>query len=163
MVIFRYCLVDFRRKTIFEENLFESMHLRSNRHIIFMLIAITAISDAFSQNPPDSLLNKLTTAANDSIRVRAILAIGESIESRSTENSLIYYREALEISQRNQKKKLIVSSLVNVGIGNMESNHLDTAIAYFYLAMTVAESLRDTNRIAVVYSNLGNAYRYKKD
>ncbi|HEX3767177.1 MAG TPA: tetratricopeptide repeat protein, partial [Puia sp.] len=163
MVIFRYCLVDFRRKTIFDENLFESMHLRSNRHIIFMLIAITAMSEAFSQNPPDSLLNKLKTATNDSIRVRAILAIGESIESRSTENSLIYYRQALEISQRIQNKRLILSSLVNVGIGNMESNHLDTAIAYFNLAMTVAESLRDTNRIAVVYSNLGNAYRYKKD
>ena len=45
----------------------------------------------------------------------------------------------------------------------MESNHLDTAVAYFNLAMPVAVALRDTNRIAVVYSNLGNAYRYKKD
>lgn len=163
MVIFRYCLVDFQRKTIFDWNLFDSMDPRFNRHIIFALIAITIVKTAFSQNLPDSLLKKLNTATNDSIRVRTILAIGESIESRSTENSLIYYRQALEISQRIQNKRLILSSLVNLGIGNMESNHLDTAVAFFNQAMTVAAALRDTNRIAVVYSNLGNAYRYKKD
>jgi len=163
MVIFRYCLVDFRRNTIFEWNLFDSMDLRLRRHIIFIQIALITVNAVFSQNPPDSLLKKLNAATNDSIRVRTILDIGESIESRSTENSLVYYRQALDISQRIQNKRLILSSLVNLGIGHMESNHLDTAIAYFNLAMTVAAALRDTNRIAVVYSNLGNAYRYKKD
>jgi two-component system, NarL family, sensor kinase len=163
MVILRYCLVVFRRKTIFDWNLFHSMDLRLSRYIIFKVIAIATVNTVFSQNPPDSLLQKLNTATNDSIRVRAILDIGESIESRSTENSLVYYRQALEISERIQNKRLILSSLVNLGIGNMESNHLDTAVAYFNLAMAVAASLRDTNRIAVVYSNLGNAYRYKKD
>ena len=132
-------------------------------HFIFTLLAAVTVNAVRCQNPPDSLLKKLKTAANDSVRVRTILDIGESIESRSTENSLIYYKQALELAEKIQNKHLILSSLVNLGIGNMESNHLDSAVAYFNLAMPVAAGLRDTNRIAVVFSNLGNAYRYKKD
>src|SRR5437763_1696498 len=139
------------------------MPLRFGRHIIFTLIAIITVNAVCSQNPPDSLLKKLNSATNDSIRVRILLAIGESIESRSTENSLVYYHQALEISRSIENRRLILSSLVNLGIGYMESNRLDTAVSYFNQAMTVAESLKDTNRVAVVYSNLGNAYRYKKD
>jgi two-component system, NarL family, sensor kinase len=139
------------------------MDLRFDGHIIFTLMAMLTLNVVFSQTVPDSLLKKLNTATNDSVRARTILDIGEDIESRSTEKSLVYYRQALELAEKIQNKRLILSSLVNLGIGNMESNHLDTAVAYFNLAMPVAAALRDTNRIAVVYSNLGNAYRYKKD
>jgi len=139
------------------------MRLRFKPHMIVTLMVMLTMKAGFGQDPPDSLLKKLNTAANDSVRVRTILAIGESIESRSTEKSLVYYRQALELAQKTQNKWLILSSLVNMGIGYMESNHLDTAVAYFNLAMPVAVGLQDTNRIAVVYSNLGNAYRYKKD
>ena len=139
------------------------MDIRFDGHIIFTIMAMLTLNDVFSQTVPDSLLKKLNTATNDSVRARTILDIGEDIESRSTEKSLVYYRQALELAEKIQNKRLILSSLVNLGIGNMESNHLDTAVAYFNLAMPVAAGLRDTNRIAVVYSNLGNAYRYKKD
>ena len=139
------------------------MRLRFEPHMIVTLMAMLTMNTAFSQDPPDSLLKKLNTATNDSVRVRTMLDIGENIESRSTEKSLIYYQQALQLAQKIQNKRLILSSLVNLGIGHMESNHLDTAVAYFNLAMPVAVGLRDTNRIAVVYSNLGNAYRYKKD
>jgi two-component system NarL family sensor kinase len=139
------------------------MDLHFDGHIIFMLMAMLTMNAVFSQTVPDSLLKKLNTATNDSVKARTILDIGENIESRSTEKSLIYYQQALELAQKIQNKRLILSSLVNLGIGNMESNHLDTAVGYFNLAMPVAAGLRDTNRIAVVYSNLGNAYRYKKD
>ena len=139
------------------------MDLRFDVHIIFTLMAMLTMNAVFSQTVPDSLLKKLNTATNDSVRARTILDIGEDIESRSTEKSLEYYRQALELAEKIQNRRLILSSLVNLGIGNMESNHLDTAVAYFNLAMPVAAGLHDTNRIAVVYSNLGNAYRYKKD
>ncbi len=132
-------------------------------HMIVTMMAVLTMNTGFSQDPPDSLLKKLNTATNDSVRARTILDIGESIESRSTEKSLIYYQQALQLAQKIRSKRLILSSLVNLGIGHMEGNHLDTAVAYFNLAMPVAVALRDTNRIAVVYSNLGNAYRYKKD
>ncbi len=137
--------------------------MRFDHHIILTGMAILSLNAVFSQTVPDSLLKKLNTAPNDSVRARTILDIGEDIESRSTEKSLVYYQQALGLAEKIQNKRLILSSLVNLGIGNMESNHLDTAVAYFNLAMPVAVGLRDTNRIAVVYSNLGNAYRYKKD
>jgi signal transduction histidine kinase len=139
------------------------MRPRFNSHIGVALMALFTLNMGFSQDPPDSLLKKLNKATNDSVRARTILDMGESIESRSTEKSLVLYRQALEMAQKIQNKRLILSSLTNLGIGHMESNHLDTAVSYFNLAMKVAVDLHDSNRIAVIYSNLGNAYRYKKD
>jgi two-component system NarL family sensor kinase len=134
-----------------------------NRHIIFTLIAMATACTVFGQSPPDSLLKKLNTAPNDSVRVRTMLDIGETIESTSTENSLVYYRQAFELAQKIQNKRLVLSALGDLGIGNMESNHLDTAVLFFNQGLTLARNLHDSNRMAVMYSNLGNAYRYKKD
>jgi two-component system, NarL family, sensor kinase len=139
------------------------MDLHFDGHIIFTLMAMLTMNAVFSQTVPDSLLKKLNTATNDSVRARTILDIGESIESRSTEKSLVYYKQALELAQRIQNRRLILSALGDMGIGNMESNRLDTAVGYFNEGLQVARGLRDTNRMAVMYSNLGNAYRYKKD
>lgn len=139
------------------------MRLHFEPHMIVTLMVMLTMNTGFSQDPPDSLLKKLNTTTNDSVRVRTMLDIGEDIESRSTEKSLIYYRQALQLAQKIQNKRLILSSLTNLGIGHMESNHLDSAVTYFNWAIPVAVGLRDTNRIAVQYSNLGNAYRYKKD
>ncbi len=121
-----------------------------------------SLNAVFSQTVPDSLSKKLNAATNDSVKARTLLDIGENIESTSTEKSLVYYQQAFGLAEKIHNKRLIFSSLVNLGIGNMESNHLDTAVAYFKMAMPVAVAIRDTNRIAVVYSNLGNAYRYKE-
>jgi two-component system, NarL family, sensor kinase len=139
------------------------MGLRFDGHIIFTLMAMLILNNVFSQTVPDSLLKKLNTAKNDSVRVRTILDIGENIESRSTEKSLIYYQQAWELAEKIQNRRLILSALGDLGIGNMESNHLDTAVSYFNQGLQVARGLGDTNRMAVMYSNLGNAYRYKKD
>src|SRR5450432_522530 len=136
---------------------------RWNRYIIFTLMTFFSMKAIFPQSVPDSLLKKLNTATNDSVKARTILDIGKNIESRSTEKSLVYYKQALEIAQKIQNKRLILSALGDMGIGNMESNRLDTAISYFNQGLQVARGLRDTNRMAVMYSNLGNAYRYKKD
>jgi two-component system, NarL family, sensor kinase len=139
------------------------MDLRFNSHIIFTLMAMITLNAVFSQIVPDSLLKKLNSTTNDSVRARTMLDIGENIESRSTEKSLVYYKQALGLAQKIQNKRLILSALGDMGIGNMESNHLDTAVSYFNKGLQVARGLLDTNRMAVMYSNLGNAYRYKKD
>ncbi len=139
------------------------MDLRPGGQIVFLLMAMLTMNTSFGQSVPDSLTKKLNTAPNDSVRARTILDIGENIESRETEKSLTYYRQAYELAQKIQNKRLILSSLGDLGIGNMESNHLDTAVGYFNQGLQVAANMKDTNRMAVMYSNLGNAYRYKKD
>src|ERR1700730_38447 len=109
------------------------MRLRFKPHMIVTLMAMLTMNRGFGQDPPDSLLKKLNNTTNDSVRVRTILEMGESIESRSTEKSLRYYQQALELAQKTQNKRLILSSLVNMGIGHLESNHLDSAVSYFKL------------------------------
>src|ERR1700728_4492748 len=99
------------------------MHPRFRPHMIVTLVAVLTMSRGFNQVPPDSLLKKLNNATNDSVRARTMLDMGENIESRSTEKSLMYYRQALELAQKIQNKRLILSSLTNLGIGHMESNH----------------------------------------
>ena len=53
------------------------MRLRFKPHMIVTLMAMLTMNMAFSQDPPDSLLKKLNTATNDSVRARTMLDIGE--------------------------------------------------------------------------------------
>src|SRR5258706_789000 len=76
---------------------------------------------------PDSLSNKLAHAANDSVKTRTLLDIGEAIEAESPEKSRDYYLQALENSKKINNKRLMVSSMVDVGISYIESNDLDKA------------------------------------
>lgn len=134
-------------------------------HTIFTFI--TAIFFVYekplSQTVPDSLTNKLGHAANDSVKARTLLDIGETIEEESPEKSLSYYLQALEIAKRINNKRLILSSMVDVGISYIETNDMDKALKTFFEAIPVAKQINDTGKIAGVFANIGNVYLHKND
>src|SRR5450432_789446 len=92
------------------------------RYSIYILIILPAFlcGRSIAQNIPDSLTNKLEHAANDSIKARTILDIGETIEAEFPEKSLSYYQQALELSKRIKNNRLVLSSTVDVGIAYIE-------------------------------------------
>jgi hypothetical protein len=53
----------------------------------------------YAQAIPDSLMNKLHNATDDSIKIRTMLDIGESSEATSITTSLNYYRQAFASAQ----------------------------------------------------------------
>ncbi len=128
-----------------------------------VLIMIFASNDLFAQVIPDSLLRQLNNAANDSVKARAILNIGEAIEATATEKSFDYYQRALALSKQIKNNRLILSSLNDVGVCYIQLNKMDSAIITFEQAIIVAKQMNDTLRVARILANIGNVYLHKKD
>src|SRR5687767_6686244 len=78
-----------------------------------------------AQDVPDSLLQKLNQAADDSVKARTLLDIGEAIEATATEKSFDYYQQALALSKQIKNNKLILSSLNDIGVCYIELNKMD--------------------------------------
>ena len=116
-----------------------------------------------AQDIPDSLQRKLNQAADDSVRARTLLDIGEVIEATATEKSFDYYQQALALSKKIKNNRLILSSLNDIGVCYIELNKMDSAIAIFGQAIPVAKELNDTLRVARITANIGNVHLHKKD
>ena len=101
-----------------------------------------------AQDVPDSLQYKLNQAANDSVKARTLLDIGEAIEATATEKSFGYYQQALALSKKIKNNRLILSSLNDIGVCYIELNKMDSAVATFEQAIPVAKELNDTLRVA---------------
>lgn len=128
-----------------------------------LLIATLVCNYSFAQVIPDSLLKKLNNAASDSVKARTLLDIGETIEATSTEKSLDYYRQALDLSKKIKNYRLILSSLNDVGVCYIELNKMDSAVIFFEQAISVAKQMNDTIKIARITANIGNVYLHKND
>ncbi|MEO6454814.1 MAG: sensor histidine kinase [Ginsengibacter sp.] len=132
-------------------------------YFLCVLMVIFLCNYCNAQAIPDSLLHKLNTAANDSVKARTLLDIGETIEATLTEKSFDYYQQALALSKKIKNNRLILSSLNDVGICYIELNKLNNAIITLQQAVAVAKQLNDTLRIAKILTNIGNVYLGKSD
>ena len=128
-----------------------------------MLIALFWCGTAIAQQIPDSLINKLNRAPNDSVKARTLLDIGETIEAVSTEKSLDYYHQALALSIKIRNNSLMISSWNDVGICYIELNRMDSAIFVFEKSLALTRLMHDTLREAKVLVNIGNVYLHRKD
>src|SRR5436190_15330791 len=93
-----------------------------------LFILLMAHNNIISQSIPDSLTYKLNTAANDSIKTRTLLDIGETIEATTTEKAFDYYQQALALSKKIKNNHLILSSLNDIGVCYIEFNKMDSAV-----------------------------------
>src|SRR6476620_6112950 len=94
-------------------------------HLLPLLITVVLFDHSSAQNIPDSLLHKLNTANNDSVRARTLLDIGETIEATATEKSFDYYQQAFALSKKIKNNHLLLSSLNDIGICFIELNKMD--------------------------------------
>lgn len=138
-------------------------HIKKYLPFLFAILLFMLCNKIYAQTIPDSMQHKLEHAANDSIKVRTMLDIGEAIEEETPEKSLVYYKQALALSTQIKNNRLILSSIVDVGIAYIESNELDSALANFMKAIPLAKLVNDTGKIAGVLGNIGNVYLHKKD
>jgi two-component system, NarL family, sensor kinase len=137
--------------------------LKSYLFFAWPLLLFFCCNNISAQGIPDSLVQKLNRSANDSIKARTLLDIGEAIEATLTEKSFGYYQQALVLSKKIKNNHLILSSLNDAGLCYIELNKMDSAIIYLEQAIPVARVLNDTLRVARVLTNIGNVYLHKKD
>ncbi|MEP7256455.1 MAG: sensor histidine kinase [Ferruginibacter sp.] len=143
--------------------LFTMLFLKSYFIPVAIILMLHLCSSAFAQTIPDSLINKLNLASNDSLKARTLLDIGETIEETQTEKSFTYYQQALVLSKKIRNNHLILSSLNDIGVCFIELNKMDSAVITFEQAILVARQLNDTLRVARIMANIGNVYLHKND
>lgn len=142
---------------------FSMPFLRSYFKLVIIILVLYPGNSSFAQTIPDSLLTKLASASNDSVKARTLLDIGEAIEETQTEKSFTYYQQALVISKKTGNNHLILSSLNDIGICYIELNKMDSAIVAFEQAIQVARQMNDTLRMGRIMANIGNVYLHKND
>lgn len=120
-------------------------------------------NNVLAQTVPDSLLNKLKTASNDSAKAIILLQMGESVESTMPEKSMELYKQALLPGQQAKNNHCIFLTYINIGNCYIELNKMDSAIAGFKNAMAVARLLQDSVRVGRAVANMGNVYLHKND
>jgi len=134
-----------------------------NRQLFTSLLLLLSGSGFCQDQPPDSLLRKLRQAPNDSVRVRTMLDIGEFIEAEKPRESFTYYTQALALATKIQHNRLMLSSMVDIGISHIENNQLDSALTTFNECIPLAWKINDTGKIAAVFGNIGNVYLHRND
>jgi signal transduction histidine kinase len=117
----------------------------------------------FAQAIPDSLVNKLKRAANDSAKAITLLEMGESIEASTPQKSMEYYRQALLTGHQIKNNRVILSSYHDIGVCYINLNKMDSALITFEKAIPFARLLNDTVRVARIWANMGNIYLHQKD
>lgn len=127
------------------------------------MITILVCNYSYGQKVPDSILFKFNNAVTDSVKVIALLEIGESMEAGFPTKSFNYYQQALALSKKINNIRCILSSIHDIGVCYIELNKLDSAIMSFEMAIPIAKKLNDTVRIARLLANIGNVYLHKKD
>jgi two-component system, NarL family, sensor kinase len=137
--------------------------IKSYFPFVTMTLMLFLYNSSFAQTIPDSLVNKLNRAINDSVKARTLLETGESIEETSPEKSMGFYNQALLLSRQIKNNHLVLSSYNDIGICYIELNKLDSALISFEQAIPVARLLHDTLRVARILTNIGNVHLHKKD
>ncbi len=132
----------------------------SHVSILFLFFLHQGVS---AQNVPDSLVNKLARAYNDSVKTFTLLQMGESIEAVAPANSMEFYQQALEIARRSKNNGNVFLTWINIGNCYIETNKMDSAIAGFDSSIAVARILKDSLLVARGIANMGNVYLHKND
>ena len=130
---------------------------------IIAFVSLCVCNNGFAQTIPDSLMQQLKHSSNDSIKVRVLLQIGESIEIEAPEKSMEYYNTALSVAKKTNNNECIFLTYINIGNCNIELNKMDSAVAGFEKAVYAARLLKDSVKVGRAFGNLGNVYLHKNE
>jgi len=107
------------------------------------------------------LLNLSRSIHNKKEQIIALTRLAEIMsESNKFQESLSYYRRALELEDDPAGKAIILNAIANIYVWEEKANE---AIVYYKQALDIEQKLNNTIAFAQTMLNLGNAYRIAKE
>ncbi len=95
---------------------------------------------------------------------RSYRLLGLSYEYRSRyEETLVCYREALNISRKSRDKRGIAKAVLNIGGIYADLGHFDKALKYQLEALRYSEEIGNKHDIAASHINIGATYEHLKN
>ena len=129
--------------------------------ILTVIFSAAFLTPAFSQNSKiDSLINILTTAAEDTNKVNLLNDISRRLWGISRyEESKTYANEALALSGHLNFKRGTAYAYINLAITYRKEGNFSEALINAKASLKIGEETGDKNILASCYSNLGVIYK----
>jgi len=129
-------------------------HIKSFFFIVPFIIVL--IPKGFTQSQPaiDSLKMVVAVSKEDTIKIDALIALGNEYRYVQPDTALYYFNEALEISDRINALKFKAHCLRSRGIMIESQGFYDKAMAEYFKALEVFEDLGNQSGIASCYSDI---------
>jgi serine phosphatase RsbU (regulator of sigma subunit)/Tfp pilus assembly protein PilF len=127
----------------------------------FFLLAFLFISTFVlpGQNAIDSLRKVLNTASQDTIRMKTMDRLGNSLMRKGEmKEAVVYANKALELAVKLDNKKGISSAYNTLGNIYSELSDVSKSLAYHQKALNIREEMGDQKGIAASYNNIGIIY-----
>jgi signal transduction histidine kinase len=133
---------------------------------IFLLTALAlfaALVACAQRKKIDSLHRVISTAANDSNKVKALFQLGQLYEYFKPDSGILAAHEcyALAVATKNaqyQRRSLILLANQYIGIGNYTKG-----MQIYYDALQLAEKEHDDYAVIQTYNNMGSTYNQMSD
>ncbi|MFO8022690.1 MAG: tetratricopeptide repeat protein, partial [Perlabentimonas sp.] len=132
------------------------------RNFFKYILICLFLSAGFVQatNPADSLLLKLKTANNDSVKAQTLIDLGDAIESSEPNRAINYYKQALSIAEEHAQEnefyqELLITCTRYIGIVYHNQNANDKAIEYFMRSLRLCEKHQHKEGMAASMNNIG--------
>ncbi|MDR6338118.1 signal transduction histidine kinase [Filimonas zeae] len=132
-------------------------------YLLLLFSSAACVMAKGQSNGPDSLLQQLTKAREDTNKVHTFYALSDIYETAEPAKAIGYVREGLALS-----KKLAFEAGVGKGYRNLAYIYsfqavYDSLVYYSQLAYEIALKNADTLRIGVSLFNMGEGYKLQGD
>ncbi|MCK4696150.1 MAG: tetratricopeptide repeat protein [Candidatus Cloacimonetes bacterium] len=125
------------------------------RKILLILVMCIMVSFLYSNEAKiDSLINQLDNVPEQD-RVHILNELGKMYWGISSEKTLEYSKQALELSRKLTYRKGEAQSLNNIGVGYYFLGDYDKALEYFLNSLKIREELGDKKEIVASLNNIG--------
>jgi len=129
-----------------------------NTRIVLLAISLTLIfhpcGNAQDQRIVDSLLTELSAAEEDTLKVEILLALGEEYKYNLPDTAMIYFREALQISEQTGSLNLQANSKRSIGVVIENQGMYDQALEEYFEALALFEKAENKPGIASCYNDI---------
>ncbi len=118
-------------------------------------------SFAFSsgaQNITDSLVELIGGQGGDTLQVKTLLELGDQFEYTNPDSALVYYQNALTLSEKINSKKYISKCSYYIGVLFFNQNKYIESLAYYKKALKIDRKIKNQKGEATNLANIGLIY-----
>lgn len=138
----------------------------NKKYIIFLLTLFYCAMVHAQVAPPDSLLQQLKHAKEDTNKVNLLRNIGASVAYKDPLMAIGYWKQGVALSKKLNYTVGLARNLINIGTGFAFLSKFDSSLVYAESAIVYCKIINDPERLALVYLNISDNYSglgiYKK-
>ncbi|OFX46850.1 MAG: hypothetical protein A2046_17215 [Bacteroidetes bacterium GWA2_30_7] len=132
--------------------------------ILLIILIICLFTKSYAQNNEiDSLLKVIKFTKNDSLKVKDLLSLSSLYTDKNLDSAIIFAKQAIEISKKNNNKKQLSTAYVELGWAIYMMGNYSEALINYFEALKISESINDKKQISNSLGNIGAVYKTMND